>query len=109
MRKFAQYVLALAFAHVLITVGMTILTFGAVMQGFDDGPVAPPRLVAVLIGSVDVLVWPLERVARPTMSGALQYAVLYANGLLWSVVAVCVYVGIRRVRSRRSPRAATVV
>jgi predicted membrane channel-forming protein YqfA (hemolysin III family) len=105
VRKLTLYVMGFAVAHVLISVILTIVTFGAVMQGFDRRPAAPPRLVAFLMTTVDVLNWPMRYLARPTMSGAMQYAVLYANGLLWAIAAVCVYRAVRRRRSRRFPPA----
>ncbi len=107
MRKLALYLVGFAIAHVLINVGLTIVTFGAVMQGFDGGPVAPPRLVSFLMTAVDVLNWPLRYLARPTMSGPMQYAVLFANGLLWAIATVCVYGAIRHGLSRDLPPATT--
>lgn len=100
MRKLAVYVICFAIAHVLINVGLTIVTFGAVMQGFDSGPVASPLLVSFLMATCDVFSWPLRHVARPTMSPPMQYAVLYTNGLLWAIATVCVWGAIRRTLSR---------
>ena len=104
MRKRILYVTTFAFAHVVVTACLTIAAFGAVMKGFDGGPGATPRSIALLTAAVDIVTWPLVMATRPTMSSASQYAVLYANGLLWAVAALCVWLPIRRVWPRLAPR-----
>lgn len=96
MRKRTLGVLAFAFAHVLVTVWLSISAYGAAMQDFDGGEAASPRVLAFLIGAAHIASWPLALIRDPNMSGAAYFAMAYANGLIWAVAVLCAYLGVRR-------------
>ena len=106
MRKRILFVATFALGHTVVTVLLTIAAFGAVMQGFDGGPRAPPRLVSLLIMAGNVITWPLIVATPPTLSSTGQYAVLYANGLVWGIAVLCGWILIRRVWPRPAIRVA---
>jgi hypothetical protein len=106
VRNRIVYVITFALAHVLGTVFLSITAMGAVMKGFEGGPSAAPLSITLLGAALDIASWPLSMVERSSISSAAQYAVLCANGILWAISTLCVWLAIRRARTRLSNRAA---
>jgi hypothetical protein len=95
-------VVALAVGHVLLTTWAMISALGAVMAGFDDGrrvKLPSERFYSTLS---DVLLFPLLKPGVGiTAPGLWGYLIFLANGLLWAVVLVAIWSGVRTLyRSR---------
>jgi hypothetical protein len=92
----------MAAAHLLVTLGLGVLTF--LSQGPLDRPGPPGRVHRTLSATVDVLefpgVWALRRLDRERLRGFEAAAV--ANSLLWGTGLVLAARGVRWLGGPRS-------
>lgn len=90
------FVVLFACAHVAITMWAMLSALGAVMSGFDTGEITSPRIAAFYALLAEILISPLGTIDGLKVSGLLEYVVLFANGMLWAVVILVVWLHSRR-------------
>ena len=91
------FVVLFAGAHVAITMWAMLSALGAVMSGFDSGEITSPRMAAFYALLAEVLISPLGTIdGLKELPRVLEYGVLFANGMLWAVVILVVWLLSRR-------------
>lgn len=109
MRHRFVFVVQVGLVQAVVTVALTLVTFGSSMSSFEAGE--PPSAGAATAGFLlDVLSWPLLPVVAALPPGPLpngfpwEYLLFLANGLCWGLGALGMLAAWRSIRSRSGSR-----